>query len=78
VDTGLPFQSGKNGTRFCCQRGQSIFIELARMLQELFFCAWGSLDTESGVSHMSPVIREATERLFNIVDASTCGVFVPR
>jgi hypothetical protein len=27
---------------------------------------------------MSPAIREAAERLFNIVDASACGVFVPR
>jgi hypothetical protein len=27
---------------------------------------------------MSPAIREATKRLFNIIDASAYGVFVPR
>jgi hypothetical protein len=27
---------------------------------------------------MSPAIREAIERLFNIVDAFACGVFMPR
>jgi hypothetical protein len=43
-----------------------------------FFVHGGSLDTESGAPRMSPAIREAIEILFNIVDTSTCGVFVPR
>jgi hypothetical protein len=48
------------------------------MLQELVFHTWGALDTEIGAPRMSPTIREAAERLFDTVDASACGVFVPR
>jgi hypothetical protein len=38
----------------------------------------GALDTETEALGMSPAIREAVERLFNIVDDFACGVFVPR
>jgi hypothetical protein len=44
------------------------------MLQDLVFRAWEALDIEIGVPLMSPAIREAVERLFNIVDASAYGV----
>jgi hypothetical protein len=43
-----------------------------------FFMHGGALDTESEAPCMSPIIREAVERLFNILDDFACGVFMPR
>ena len=50
---------------------------MARTLQELVFHAWGSLDLETGELVIGGKIIRAARRLFDIVDASASGAFVP-
>ena len=42
-----------------------------------FFAHGGSLDPETGEPIVGGTIREAARRLFDIVDASASGAFVP-
>jgi hypothetical protein len=50
---------------------------MARTLQELVFHAWVYLDLETGEPIVGGKIEIAAQRLFDIVDASTSGAFVP-
>ena len=50
---------------------------MARTLQELVFHAWGSLDLETKELVVGGEIRTVAQRLFDIVDASASGAFVP-
>ena len=67
----------KNGRRPTCQRDPVIFNRLAQTLQELVFHAWGSLDLETKELVVGGEIRTVAQRLFDIVDASASGAFVP-
>ena len=50
---------------------------MARTLQELVFAHGGSLDPQTGEPVIGGEIRTAAERLFDIIDASANGAFVP-
>jgi hypothetical protein len=78
VDIGLPFQSAKEWNKTWLPKGSIHFHWTGPNAPRIGFSCMGALDTETGAPRMSPTIREATERLFNNVDASACGVIVPR
>jgi hypothetical protein len=59
-------------------KGINLFsIDWPEHSKNWFFVHGGSLDLEIGESVVGGTIREAAQRLFDIVDAFTDGAFVP-
>ena len=77
VATGVPFLGGKEWKHICLPKGSVHFQSNGPNAPRIGFLRMGALDLETREPVVGGEIKTTAQRLFDIVDASASGAFVP-